>query len=331
MTDRKGEERMCTAVMYRDRYFGRNLDVEASYGENVTVTPRNFAFGFRKAGIMKRHYAMIGVAHIAEGYPLYYDAVNEKGLGMAGLNFPGNAVYRPCAEGMDNIAPFELIPWILGRCADAEEARELLKRINIADIPFNDRLGLHPLHWIVAGRGGAVAVESVSGGLKIYDDPAGVLTNNPVFSYHMQNLNNYINLTAERPVNRFSDKLELLEYGSGMGAIGLPGDLSSPSRFVRAAFVRANSVHGNTEAESVSQFFHILGSVLQQRGCSRAENGGYEYTLYSSCCDTDKGIYYYKTYENSRVTGVDMYREDIDGDRIVSYPLIHEPNIHMQN
>ena len=107
---------MCTAATYqtRDFYFGRNLDYECSYGEQVVVVPRNFPFALRHGGELARHYAMIGMAHVAGGYPLFYDAVNEKGLCIAGLNFVGNAVYGKPQAGCENIAVFELIPWLLG-------------------------------------------------------------------------------------------------------------------------------------------------------------------------------------------------------------------------
>ncbi len=323
---------MCTAIAYKtkDRYFGRNLDVDRGYGETVTVMPRGFELRFRREGIMKSHYALIGAAYVADGYPLYYDAVNEKGLCMAGLSFPGNAYYFGCAEGAHNVSPFELIPWVICRCANVREARELLRDTNIAEINFSDELPLHPLHWIISGHDGTIAVESVRDGLMIYDDPVEVLTNNPEFGFHMRNLSNYMNLTSARPVNRFSGTLELEAYSAGMGAVGLPGDLSSASRFVRAAFVKWNSVAGTSEEESVSQFFHILSSVEQQRGCSRTE-GGWETTLYSSCCNADRGIYYYRTYRSSTVFGIDMNREDLDGQRLVSYPMYEDNGIVIRN
>lgn len=141
---------MCTAATYysADHYFGRNLDLDYSYNETVTVTPRKYPFSFRKAGAMSEHYAMIGMAFVVGGYPLYYDAVNEKGLGMAGLNFPGNADYKEEKDGCDNITPFEFIPWVLGQCADLEEAKLLLGKINLIDVCFSDELPLSPLHWI---------------------------------------------------------------------------------------------------------------------------------------------------------------------------------------
>lgn len=324
---------MCTAATYttRDFYFGRTLDYEFSYGENITVTPRNYAFRFRDAGILKSHYAMIGMAHVAGEYPLYYDAVNEKGLGMAGLNFVGNAVYREPAAGRDNVAQFEFIPWILGRCATVREARALLGRLNLTDTAFDAALPVAQLHWIIADRECAITVESVEGGIRVYDNPVGVLTNNPPFDEQMFQLNNYMNLSPRTPENRFSDKLPLRAYSRGMGALGLPGDLSSQSRFVRAAFVKMNSVSGESENESVSQFFHILGAVDQQRGCCELEDGKYEITIFTSCCNADRGIYYYTTYDNHRINGVNMRKEDLDGAALVKYPLIQEEQINMQN
>lgn len=324
---------MCTAVTYqtKDHYFGRTLDLYYSFRETVTVTPRHYPFRFRKLPAMEHHYALIGMAFVEEGFPLYYDAFNEKGLAMAGLNFPGNADFKPPVEGMDNVSPFEFIPWLLGQCASVKEARTLLSRLNLVNIPFSAQLPLSPLHWIIADREEAITVESVKEGLRVYDNPVGVLTNNPTFDFHMLNLCNYMNVTREEPVNHFSPKVDLTPYSLGMGSIGLPGDMSSASRFVRAAFTKLNSVSGDSESESVSQFFHILGSVVQQRGCTRAGGDRFEYTLYTSCCNTDKGIYYYTTYENSQITGVDMYREDLEGTVPVSYPLIMGQQIRMQN
>lgn len=311
--------------------FRTKLGYRSLLREGVVITPRNFPFHFRKLNALEKHYALIGMAVTIDNYPLYYDATNEKGLSMAGLNFPGNADYKPEAEGKDNVTPFEFIPWILGQCAAVEEARNLLEKMNLLNIPFSSGLPLSPLHWMISDREKSIVVESMKDGLQIYDNPAEVLTNNPPFDYHMTNLANYMGLTRETPENTFSKELKLETYCRGMGALGLPGDLSSASRFVRAAFTRLNSVSGETESESISQFFHILGSVAQQRGCVHIGNGQYEMTVYTSCCNTDKGIYYYKTYENSQITAVDMHRENLEGNALISYPLIQGQQIRMQN
>ncbi len=324
---------MCTALDYQtaDHYFGRNLDLECSYNETVTVTPRNFPFSFRKTADMTSHHAIIGVALVAENYPLYYDAVNEKGLGIAGLNFPGNADYKPEISGKENIAPFELIPYILGRCSSVSEAKSLLRNINIIAVPFSDTVPLSPLHWMIADRTSAIVVESVKDGVKMYENPVHVLTNNPTFDMQMFSINNYMSLSPNPPTNSFSPHLTLETYSRGMGALGLPGDLSSNSRFLKAAFTRLNSVSGTSESESISQFFQILGSVAQQRGLVNLGNGKYEYTLYTSCCNTDKGIFYYTTYENSQITAVNMYEEDLESEKLVSYPMITGQRIAYQN
>lgn len=324
---------MCTAATYRthDFYFGRTLDYEFSYGEEVTAAPRNYPFRFRTGETLEAHYAMIGMAHVADGYPLYYDAVNEKGLGMAGLNFVGNAVYHEAHPERDNVDTFEFIPWILGHCATVEEARAQLGRLNLTGGAFNAALPAAQLHWIIADKNGAIVVESVKEGLRVYDNPAGVLANNPPFDAQMFNLNNYRALSPRQPQNNFSSQLDLALYSRGMGGLGLPGDLSSQSRFVRAAFVRLNSVSGDSEEESVSQFFHILNSVDQQRGCCELEPGVYEYTIYTSCCNADRGIYYYTTYNNHQISAVDLRRTDLDGTDLIRYPLVTGEQIRFQN
>jgi choloylglycine hydrolase len=324
---------MCTAATYKtkDFYFGRTLDYEFSYGEEVTVSPRNFEFRFRNVGSMKSHYAIIGMAFVAGGYPLYYDAINEKGLGMAGLNFVGNAHYRDPDETKDNICQFELIPWILGQCSSVEEVRGLLDQINITNQPFSDQLPLAQLHWIIADGNSAITVESVREGLKVYDNPVGVLTNNPTFDQQMFSLNNYRYLSPKSPQNTFSKDLDLELYSRGMGAIGLPGDLSSQSRFIRVAYTKMNSFSKEDENSSVSQFFHILGSVDQQRGCCDLGDDKFEITIYTSCCNANKGIYYYTTYDNHQITAVDMRKEDLNGNQLVRYPLITDEQIRAQN
>lgn len=324
---------MCTAATYqtKDFYFGRTLDYDFSYGEEVAITPRNFPFHFRHQGRMDNHYAMIGVAHIAGNCPLYYEAVNEKGLGMAGLNFVGNAVYGKPQPGRDNVATFEFIPWILAQCATLTEARALLERISLTDTPFDEKLPPAQLHWMIADRSGAIVVESVQEGLRVYENPVGVLTNNPTFDRQMFQLNNYMHLSPKDPHNLFSDKLDLRTYSRGMGALGLPGDLSSQSRFVRVAFVKMNSLSGDSEEESVSQFFHILGSVDQQRGCCEVGEGKFEITIYTCCCNADKGVFYYTTYDNHQITAVDMRLEDLDAGALITYPLIREEQIRVQN
>ena len=257
--------------------------------------------------------------------------MNEKGLCAAGLNFVGNAVYTAVLPGKENIAQFELIPWLLGSCASVAEVRTLLAGATVTYTPFSDKFPPAQLHWLIADRNEAITVESTATGLHVYDNPAGVLTNNPPFDLQMFHLNDYMQLSPKQPENRFSDALALRTYSRGMGALGLPGDLSSASRFVRAAFVRAHSASGEDETASVSQFFHILGAVEQPRGCCEVAEGKYEITIYTSCCNADRGIYYYTTYDNARISAVDMHAEDVDGKALVRYAPVTEPQILYQN
>ncbi len=324
---------MCTAATYKtkDFYFGRTLDYEFSYGDEITVTPKEFPFYFIEKETINSHYAMIGMAHVAENYPLYYDAVNEKGLGIAGLNFVGNAVYHEKINGKDNIAQFEFIPWILCQCSTVKEACALIEKINILNTPFSEKFSVAQLHWIITDSSDCVVAEPMEDGIKIYDNPIGILTNNPPFDEQLFSLNNYMNLSPKPPENQFAPNLPLQQYSRGMGAIGLPGDLSSQSRFVRAAFVKMNSVSGDSEQESVSQFFHILSSVDQQRGCCELDNGKYEITIYTSCYNIDKGIYYYTSYNNHQITAVDMNKENLNSKNIIKYSMIQNEQIRYQN
>lgn len=332
---------MCTAATYvsRDHYFGRNLDLEYSYHEQVTVMPRSFPLRFRNAEADaafrktagERHYALIGMAFVAGGYPLFYDGINEAGLGMAGLNFPDNCDFREVTAGKVNVASFELIPWILGSCRTVEDARVMLEGVNVTNQAFSEKLPPNPLHWMIADRQKQIVVEQTKAGLKIYDNPVGVMTNNPTFDIQLTLLANYRNVTAEQGSTRFADGLDLHAYSRGMGGMGLPGDLSSASRFAKVAFTRMNSVSGEDESASVSQFFHILGSVEQQRGCCRLGKDQYEITIYSSCCNQDKGIYYYTTYENSQINAVDLHRENLDDTELATYDLVKGQQFNFQN
>ena len=305
---------MCTAITFKtnDFYFGRNLDVERSYNERVVITPRNFELKMRCVTALKTHYAIIGMATVINNFPLYFDATNETGLSMAGLNFPGNADYKPFKEEFNNITPFEFIPYILGKCKNIEEAETELNGINLVNINFSGDLPLSPLHWIISDRTKSITVESVKNGLKIYENPVGVLNNNPTFDYHLMNLNNYSSLNEGKSENKFSDELKFNNYSLGLGALGLPGDFSSPSRFIKATFVKFKSKSGSSEKESVNQFFHILDSVAMPKGCVLVRDGEYEYTRYSSCCNVDKGIYYYKTYDDFNIKKIDMNSFDFN-------------------
>lgn len=346
---------MCTAISLSNQshYFGRNLDLEYAYKETVVITPKNFPLTFRHQKELSIHYALIGMAYIYDNYPLYYDATNEAGLSMAGLNFPNYAYYFPYRSSSDNITPFELIPWVLGQCQTVGEACLLLEKTNIIAEAFHLELPLSPLHWIISDADHSLTVESTKKGLSVYPNPVGVLTNSPTFDMQLFHLNNYMNLSNATPLNRFSKKLVFKPYSNGMGALGMPGDWSSQSRFVKAVFLNENAVCESNEEDTISQFFHILDCVAHPRGCvamnptteshphrnsvsrhahtANPDSTQYEITLYSSCCNTTKGIYYYKTFHNNQISAVDLHKENLDGTALISYPLQTKQQIFWQN
>ncbi len=324
---------MCTSLSYRpnDHYFGRNLDIEYSYNEQVVITPRRHLFHLRSGVDFHTTYALIGIASVMEEVPLYYEAANEAGLAAAGLNFPGNAVYAAPKEGVDNITPFELIPWILGQAGTVAEVRGLLSRMNLSNIPFSSAVPLAPLHFMFSDGQESLVLEPTAEGLQIYDDPYDVMTNNPPFPFHLDNMHNYLNLSPSNGSNQFSRHYPLRNYGVGMGAIGLPGDASSASRFVRTAFHLTNSRSADSELDHVGQVFHILDSVAMLRGCTITDEGKDDLTLYSCCINVTKGIFYYKTYANSQINAVCLHNEPLDGDQLIVFPLQREPSVHYAN
>lgn len=322
---------MCTAVWTGDKkqYFGRNLDFENGFGEKITITPRNLPFFFGNK-VVDSHYAIIGMALPVNGYPLYFDATNEKGLSMAGLLFPQKAVYQKPVPGKENLSSFQLIPRLLATCKSVDEAEEVLNNVNITEDAFSEEFPPSPLHWMIADQKRCLVLEQTKDGLFVYENPTGVLTNSPAFPFQMEYLNQYLSLSSKEPENRFSEKVELVSPSRGMGGFGLPGDLSSSSRFVRGCFTNLNAIWSGIEDESVSQFFHILNSVSQTMGCNQVGEK-WEFTRYSSCCDTERGIYYYTTYHNSRISAVDLFLENLNGDTLITYELKTNLDVFYQN
>ena len=324
---------MCTCIDFRSKYFyfGRNLDLEYNFGEKVVITPRDYLFELKNGSKLKTKYAIMGMATVVNNYPLYADAVNEKGLCMAGLYFPGNAVYNKEIEQNINIASFELIPWVLGNFSNITELKKELNNLNIIDAKFNENLSAVQLHWMISDEDESIVLEQVEDGLKIYDNPFGVLTNNPPFHYHKINISNYMNLSCKYPENRFTDKIDLEVFGQGISMIGLPGDVTPPARFVRAAFNKSNSVECSNENEAISQFFHILDSVAMLKGTVLTKENKLDMTTYSSCINASKGIYYFKTYYNNQINAVKFNENNINSKELEIHELHITQNVKYLN
>lgn len=324
---------MCTCIAYRNgnHYFGRNLDLDHSFQERIMVTPRRYAMHFCHTPQMEQHYAMAGMAAGVRKFPLYADAVNEAGLAMAGLYFPGNAYYGRPRKDKDNIASFEVIPWILGQCRNIEEVKKVTSKMHITNDLFDSSMPAAPLHWMISDLHQSLVLEPMKEGLKVYDNPYEVLTNNPPFPYHMARMQEMLNLTSEYPKNRFSDKILLEPYGEGMGALGLPGDSSPTSRFLRTSFLKFHSVSEKDTMSELIQVFHILAQVGMVRGSVCTEDGGYDLTRYTCCIDQRELIYYYKTYSNFHVQALDIKRSDLDSSQMQIYKLSKEHRIFFHN
>lgn len=318
---------MCTAIT-TSGLFGRTLDLEYSFNEKVVITKRSFPLDFRYGVSLSAHFAIIGMATVEGGYPLYYDAMNEKGLCMAALNFPVSARYFAAAEGKINIASFEFIPFILGQCESMREAWELISKINLCNDSFSESLPPSPLHWALADGENMLVIESTADGLHIYKDAPCVLTNEPPLPYQLARLSEYAYLSATEPPQSYFERLGAVRQSRGLGLFGLPGDFSSPSRFVRAAILLENS---DFRERDFNQFFRVLSSVEVPIGCVRLEGGERVITHYTSCMDTKSGIYYYKTHENSRISAVDINAENLTGASLATFSLNASPDIFTHN
>lgn len=324
---------MCTSIIYTagDSYFGRNLDLEISFGEEVVVTPRDYEFKFRKMKSLSHHYAITGMATVQDDYPLYFDGANEEGLGMAGLNFDGPCHYFPEDSEKDNVTPFEFIPYVLGQCKNVSEAKEMIKNLNLVNINFSEKFPLSPLHWLIADKSGdSIVVESTKKGLNVYDNPVGVLTNNPEFPQQLNNLSNYQSVSPAQPTNTIAPGAKLELYSRGLGTHMLPGGMDSESRFVKETFTKMHAPKGKDELENITNYFHLLHAVEQQKGLDEVAPNTFEYTIYSDGVDLTTGTFYYTTYENNQINAVKLDQSKLDSSELLTCPLQTKQTIHYQ-
>ena len=305
---------MCTFLVYRHGehpYYGRNMDIDASFGESIVSVPEGYVFHLKNGTDLTVGYPVLSMASCVQNVPLMADGFNDQGLAGAGLNFPDNAYYGKAEKGKNNLAPYEVLWYILGTCTSVKEARQALEDMHLIDEPFLPGLPCAPMHFMFADGKESIVAEPMPDGIHIYADPFDVLTNNPPFPYHQYNMINYRSCTAADPENDPS----LKPYAAEMGGIGLPGDLSSASRFVRAAFTLKNSVKKEGK-EAVLQTFHILDSVKMTEGTVITSARTFDKTIYQAVMDPQEKIYYYRTYESSAVHGVRMK------DTFMSIPLV---------
>ena len=295
---------MCTAIALRGEdsfYFGRNMDIYYPLGFDTARIERGAPFSFSCGESVAACNAVIGTAVVVDGYPLYADGMNDKGLCMAGLEFPDLAFYSDApVENKKSVSPYEFIPWVLTQCGTVDEVRTLLGKTHLINRPFSKELPLTPLHWMIADGKKSIAVETTVNGNFVYGCESNVLTNAPEYPFHAVNLRQYANLTADQPVTLEDKNSFGSPFSSGFGAIGLPGDFSSASRFVKAAFVAKNaSMIIDGSDDGVSELIRALFSVAVPRGAVKVNDGRYNMTVYTSCMDVNGGKYYRIPYELS--------------------------------
>ncbi len=309
---------MCTVISMNNGGFcyGRNMDIEFSLDSSVVIAPRCYPLKFRAAGALAEHYAFMGAAADKAGAALWCDGMNERGLCAAALSFPECVYLRTRSADKAEIAPFELIPWVLAQCADIPQVMALLSETVLVDIPFSDDVPNTPLHWHFSDGSSSLVLECTADGMKLHHDPAGVLTNSPPFDFHLRNLRQYGHLTADYPD---TSEPYLMPFGRGFGAMGLPGDMSPASRFVRAEYLKRCSPEIADETERIVHLFRLLDCVSMPRGSVFTEDGREELTAYSSCMSGSR--YCFRTYRDSRIRVVDMAREQLSGSAPISYPM----------
>ena len=311
---------MCTAVNMRvSDLFGRTLDLERGFGEEVVVAPSEFSFGH-----FRTKYSIIGVAAVRNNTPLYFDGMNEAGLCAAALNFPKFAFYNKKKADLLNLPSYLILPYILGNCANVDEAWELLRRVNVTDTPFSEELPPSPLHWIISDGNSSICAEPEESRLILHHDRFDVLTNAPSFDYHSIRISDFMGMSAHDPTNRICPRISLDYYSRGLGAMGLPGDFSSCSRFVRAAFALNNT---NPSTDTISDFFHIMETVSLPNGVVIAENGKAVRTVYTTCADRKTLTYYFTTYGCRRIRGVRL----VATKKLMHFPMTDSEDIAMLN
>lgn len=293
---------MCTGIKFTDKegnlYMGRNLDWTCGYGQSVFVTPKGHKRTWAFEPVKEAVGAIVGMAIVVNDMPLYFDCGNDQGLYIGGLNFPGISTGKYEAgpiEGKTNIAAYEFPFWVASNFTTVDDVEKALENLAIVAKQVNDEFPVAYLHWIIGDKDRTIVVEYYDG-MHVYDDPVDCLTNEPEFSYMMHNLRNYVNVSPEWAGTATWGKYSFTPFDTGGGQVGLPGDVYSPSRFVRVAYYNTHYPEQEGEANNVMRLFRTLQMVAQIYGGAKAETGDYEYTLYTGGYSQAEKAYYYNTY-----------------------------------
>ena len=321
-----------TVVHARTLEFG--LDLQS----NVLMVPRGWArvgtTPNRADGLKwKARYASLGAN--GAGLPFIFDGLNEMGLAVGTFYFPTTAGYMPyaAADASKTLAPWEVGSWLLENFATVAEVRANIGRVVVPEVVFKAWGFVPPVHYVVHDASGtSIVIEYVAGKLNVHDDPLGVMTNSPAFDWQMTNLRNYVNFSmSDHPPVRLGS-VTLTPFGQGSGMLGMPGDFTPPSRFVRAAAFSQSVLPAKTGIEAVLQAFHVLNDFDIPKGSARAKdahgNVSADYTLWTSANDLKAKRFYFRTFENSQIRMVDLLKMNLDAKGIVTIPMQGDEAIH---
>ncbi len=311
----------------------RTLEFAVEIHSDVIVVPRDYnRTGTTPDGgnglQWRSKYASLGANGV--DLPYIFDGLNEKGLAVGTFYFPttaGYMKYEP-SRAAKTLAPWEVGSWILDNFATVEEVKQNLDKIVVSEVVLKAWGFSPPLHYVVHdASGNSIVVEYVGGKLNIHDNPLGVMANSPSFDWHMTNLRNYVNLSLTNTPALQLGPVKLLPFGQGAGMLGLPGDFTPPSRFVRAAAFSHALLPSKTGYDAVLQAFHLLNNFDIPKGVARErekdEHGNIlaDYTLWTSANDLKAKRFYFRTYDNSQIRMVDLMKMDLNAKEIIKIPM----------
>jgi choloylglycine hydrolase len=324
---------MCTGIrLIAENYTvvnGRTMEFGLDLKSEVMISPR----GYSRAGITPQggqgltwtaNYASVGANAFA--MDVLVDGLNEKGLSAGLFYFPGFAGYMPYrpADADRTLAPWQVVSWMLDQFSSVDEVRAGIETIVVPDVKLQE----HALeaHFVVHDASGAcIVIEYVGGRLNVHQNPLGVITNSPSFDWHMTNLRNYINYSFNNVEPVTLGSVELSPFGQGSGMIGIPGDVTPPSRFLRAAAYSQSVLPSATGPEAVLTAFHILNNFDIPKGSVREKDENdkvvADYTLWTSVNDLGAKQFYFRTHENSQIRMVDLMKMDLDATELVNYSM----------
>ncbi|MFD1421428.1 choloylglycine hydrolase family protein [Lactiplantibacillus songbeiensis] len=306
---------MCTSLTYQttggDQFLARTMDFGFELGGRPVAMPRHHHFSSvtNQTGF-DAPYSFVGTGRNLDGY-IHVDGVNEYGVSAAALYFAGQAHYAAApVDGQINLAPHEVLMWILGNVKSTQELGDRLANLTIVEAKAPLLNIVVPLHWIISDKSGATYVlEQQSDGMHYMKNPVGVMTNSPDFGWHLKNLSNYVQLQPEQHANRQYGDLTVNAFGPGTGALGMPGDFTSPSRFVRTVFMREHTEAVATTSAAVNALSHMLNSVEIPKGVKIKADGSVDYTQYRSYMSMSEPAFYMQPYNDQTITRVALTPE----------------------